>query len=293
LEYTGTGESNNRFIEIGLNSTGGTNTGGGIILANGTGALEFTRTIFNQSVNSPTAGRTLTLGGTNTGSNTIHGIIQNNTSAKEIRVEKIGAGTWVLGGANTYTGITTVSAGTLLINGDQTASTGAVGVANTATLGGSGIVGGATTINNGGILSPGNSPGTLTFDTDLTLKNGATLLFESGDLVNVNGQLDLDNSWTLQLEPGLGWAAGGSTTLFTYDSIAATPWLTPTIVNNSGIGGIFTLTDTGSSIVINGLSVIPEPSTGLLTLLGIGMAALSWRRVRGSIPSGKSPHQRH
>ena len=54
----------------------------------------------------------LTLSGTNTNSNTISGIIANGT-ATSLAVTKSGAGTWVLSGANTYTGATTVSAGTL------------------------------------------------------------------------------------------------------------------------------------------------------------------------------------
>ena len=59
---------------------------------------------------------------------------------------KTGNGIAVFGGANTYTGTTTVSAGTLRVNGSST-GTGAITVAAAGTLGGSGSVAGATTVN--------------------------------------------------------------------------------------------------------------------------------------------------
>ena len=70
---------------------------------------------------------------------------------------KFGTGTWTLAGNNTYTGTTTVSAGTLAVNGSQPQSP--VTVNGTATLGGSGTVGNIFVFGN---LAPGNSPGTLT-----------------------------------------------------------------------------------------------------------------------------------
>jgi fibronectin-binding autotransporter adhesin len=72
-----------------------------------------------------------------------------------ISIVKNGDGTQVLGFSNTYSGTTTVNAGTLLINGDQSGATGAVQVNNTATLGGNGTVGGETTVAVGGTLAPG------------------------------------------------------------------------------------------------------------------------------------------
>ena len=63
--------------------------------------------------------------------------------------------------ANTYTGTTSINAGTLAVNG---AIGGAVNVANAAILGGSGSINGLVTVAAGGILAPGNSPGTLTMN---------------------------------------------------------------------------------------------------------------------------------
>lgn len=108
-------------------------------------------------------------------------------------VTKVGTGTLTLTGTNSYTGATVASAGTLVVNGDSSAATGAVTVNSGASLGGFGVIGGATTVS--GKLSPGGSPGTLTFTNDLTLNAGSTVYVEirksplGQDLVDVAGAL--------------------------------------------------------------------------------------------------------
>jgi autotransporter-associated beta strand protein len=60
------------------------------------------------------AARSLTLGGTNTGNNQIQGVIADNIgTVKTLGVVKSDSGTWILSGANSYSGNTTVNAGTL------------------------------------------------------------------------------------------------------------------------------------------------------------------------------------
>ena len=64
------------------------------------------------------------LGGTNAGDNLISGVIANNSATGLISLVKEGSGRWILGGANTYTGPTTVSAGMLEVaNADALAAT--------------------------------------------------------------------------------------------------------------------------------------------------------------------------
>ncbi|QCB56106.1 autotransporter outer membrane beta-barrel domain-containing protein [Sphingopyxis sp. PAMC25046] len=138
---------------------------------------------------------------------------------------KSGAGTLVLSGNNNYAGATNVSAGTLRINGDQSAATGLVTVASGATLGGSGTIGGSVNVLNGGILAPGNSPGTLNIDGDLSLAGGSVLNFEFGeagvvggalnDLVNVGGDLTLDGTINVTSSSG-GYFGGGIYRVFNY-----------------------------------------------------------------------------
>jgi autotransporter-associated beta strand protein len=134
---------------------------------------------------------------------------------------KIGSGVLTLSGANTYSGTTTVSVGTLLVNNTSGSGTGlgAVHVAAGGTLGGTGIIGGAVTVTNGGVLSPGplNGIGTLTISNSLSCATGCVLqvtLGTTSDRVAVNGNLAL--SGTLHVVTNAGWSASTTYTVFTY-----------------------------------------------------------------------------
>jgi fibronectin-binding autotransporter adhesin len=114
LEYIGSANSiTDKQVQLG-NATAA-QVAAGSILNNGTGSLTFTNATFNPTIAGITATRTLTLGGTNTAAeSTITGIIQDNVAGTgKIALTKAGACTWVLSGTNTYSGDTTVSAGTL------------------------------------------------------------------------------------------------------------------------------------------------------------------------------------
>ncbi|WP_448098217.1 autotransporter family protein [Luteibacter yeojuensis] len=106
----------------------------------------------------PDANTTLTLNGTVTGTG---GLTQ------------AGAGRLVIPDAKTYTGDTTVDAGTLAINGSITSN---VMVDAVGTLGGTGnIIGNLT---NAGTVAPGNSIGTLTINGNY-IGQGGTLAIEA------------------------------------------------------------------------------------------------------------------
>jgi len=163
---------------------------------------------------------------------------------------KAGSGTLVLGGDNTYSGPTAVDAGTLVINGFS-AGSGSVAVAAGAMLAGTGTVGGSTTIASGATLSPGASPGTLSFGGDLTWNSGGNYnwqmlsgtgsagALDAWDLVSVTGTLAIAstsadpfklNLWTLS---GISPDVSGSAANF--NSSTSSTWRIATAAG--GISG--------------------------------------------------------
>ena len=166
---------------------------------------------------------TLTLAN-NAQSNTFSGVIKND--AGMLSLAKTGSGTLMLSGANTYTGATTVSSGTLIVNSPGSLAAGSsVSVANTAALGGNGTVNGAVTVAFGGSLIPGglNTLGTLTLGSTLTL-NGNALYCDlpasgtSSDKVAVTGVLTLNGVNPVALTFPNGAATAGDYTLMTFAS---------------------------------------------------------------------------
>src|SRR5262249_18549578 len=136
----------------------------------------------------------LTLAGA--GNGTISSIIGTGTGT----LTKNGVGTWTLSGENTYTGATTVNGGSLIIDGSIASAQ--TFVNSGGLLGGQGFLGG--NLVNSGIVSPGNSPGTLIVNGNYTQTTGGTLQIEIAglaptehDLLVVNGTANL--SGTLQV----------------------------------------------------------------------------------------------
>ena len=119
LSYVGGGETTNRAV-----SFGGQLANPSTITASGSGAVVFTGN-FTVTGTSGNSARGLALNGTNTGNNAINGTITDGTGLQTVAVMKSNAGTWVLGGSNSYSGGTTISGGTLVLG--NTAAAGAVG----------------------------------------------------------------------------------------------------------------------------------------------------------------------
>ncbi|MEO5915967.1 MAG: autotransporter-associated beta strand repeat-containing protein [Luteolibacter sp.] len=146
-----------------------------------------------------------------------------------------GSGTTVLTAGNAYDGVTTVSAGTLIINGDQSGATGATQVATGATLGGSGVIGGDTTIDAGGALTFN-----LITDADSHFK------------LDVLGALNLGSSSSLKIT-GNSSAAVGVYTLISGSSLTG---ILPSIASlPSGWVANVQLSGDGNSVELNVTSV--------------------------------------
>ncbi len=204
------------------------------------------------------------------------------------------------------------SGGTLLINGTLNAFSSArsVTVASTGHLGGSGTVERATTIQAGGHLSPGNSPGIMTFTNGLSLANDSNFNFEliansssgrgtSFDGVNVTGgTLSITSGADFNLTfNGVGSAVNfanafwdSNQTWLVFDNVNS-PTVAAGIFNVGTISadslgasfatttGSFSFNQTGNDIYL--VYTIPEPSTwAMLAVAGVAFIGMRRRTAR-------------
>lgn len=217
------------------------------------------------------SGKTATISGTIAGTDT--------STATSFTLQKSGSGTLILSGSNLNTGATVVSAGTLLINGNQTSATGDVSVAAGAVIGGTGTIGGATTVS--GNLQAGNDGGVglLSFASSLMLENSANSVFEINgltrgtefDAINVAGALTYDGELTLNF--GFIASVGQEFDLFNMTSHSGA--FSGINFLNAGYDGVF---DYNTGILT--LTAVPEPGSLTMCLFGgiLGVALLRRRK---------------
>ena len=260
---------------LGLDGSSGAPTGytiGGLNGNSSTGLVQ---------VKGNSHGVTLTL--TGSGSYAFNGALTNDTGGQNLSLTlNSGFGAQTLGGTNYYSGPTTVTGGTLLINGSIGTNT--VTVNAGATLGGKGVIGGATTLNAGAVLAPGaNGVGTLTFNTNLALNAASTNNFVvttgggASNKVAVAGLLTANGS-VIKITSGTALGAG-TNTLFTYGTVSGSFNATP----------VFDVTPSGTASLVDDLAghvnlviassggTLPATGTNInFTITGGNTLNLSW-----------------
>jgi autotransporter-associated beta strand protein len=227
---------------------------------------------------------------------------------------KSGDGTLVLSGSNTYSGVTRVDGGLLVVNGDQRSATGAVTIESGGTLAGTGVIGGVTTLELGGRHRPGDTMGLQTFAESLSYLGGSRFdwsLASNTELsldrgtqfsgVNLlNGRLNIDSgsvSGLLFNGPGstVSWADGfwASDRRWPVYSNVTTPdfgsaSVFDTILISSDSLGVelgdvrpdasFSWRLDGSDLFLE-YTAVPEPSVAVLSCLGVLLPLMLRRRT--------------
>jgi fibronectin-binding autotransporter adhesin len=221
-------------------------------------------------------------------------------------VTKQGGGTLTLTGPNTYSGLTTISGGTLALSGSGSIGTGGLDLGTngifdlaalasgtyslpaTGNLTGAGtLVGDGKTLAVLGSFLPGNSPGTVTLGSGLRLdlSSSGTSVFEITSYRYTPGTYDLVN--------GAGSVIfGGILSLdFSGGSYAAGTNVLQLFANTGGFLGdfssvVWTGLDEGQSAIFNAstgyvsIRAVPEPSTCALALAGLACGGYSMFRRR-------------
>jgi autotransporter-associated beta strand protein len=209
----------------------------------------------------------------------------------------------------TYTGITTINAGTLSLAGaasialspqiivkqgatlDVSASSPGFSLAAGQSLGGKGTIVGPVTLSASSVLAPGESPGTLSFSSNLDIA-GAVAGSASGALVfeldtpGTSDQALLAPAGALTIGSGLEFddfsfsALGGfgPGTYVLFDTSQPISGTLGGALNGTvgGFGATLGLGDTGNDLV---LTVVPEPGTAVLGLTGLLLMARRRRPV--------------
>ena len=269
------------------------------------GKISGSGTLSGPQSSAGTGNTTYQIGGANVDS-TFDGIISSNTAVAGslVIVQKVGGGKLTLTGSSTCNGSITVSNGTLVVNnltGSGT-GTGALACRSGTTLAGSGFISSATTLDSGAILAPGNSAGTLTFNSSLTLNvnAGSVMNFElattnASDKVVVGGALNLAGTINISALAGFGagtytlFTAPGTLTLgpltlgtlpagYNYALNTATPGQIRLVVTLPPPPVIASVQQLGGSVVFSGTG----PTNGtyyVLTSTNVASPLASWARL--------------
>jgi len=305
--------ANSGDLQVGGDGTGTLNLNGGLVTVGGTLSTGTFGTINLNSGGTLQIGvggtgaalgvSTLTNNGTlifnQSDASTYSGII-SGTGA----VTKQGGGTLTLDGANSYSGVTTISGGVLALSGTGSIGTGDLNLGSggvfdlTALASGTyslpstgALIGSGTLTGNGhtlavlGAFQPGNSPGTVTLDTGFTLDlSGATsttfeitdLLFTAGtyDLVNGNGSVVFGGILNLAFSGGS--YADGTNVLQLFSNTGGFSGDFASVVSTGLAAGQAATFNAATGFI--SITAVPEPSTYAMALAGLAYGG--WQMYR-------------
>ncbi|NDF56151.1 MAG: transporter, partial [Proteobacteria bacterium] len=200
----------------------------------------------------------LTLETVGTGASTISGAIATGTGS----LEKTGTGTLTLSAANSYTGVTQISAGVVMLSGSgRLADTTAVTVDSLATFDLNDITDTVGSIAGAGSITLGS--GTLTAGGDTSSTTFSGVISETGGFTKAgSGTLTLtgSNTFTGTLTISAGTVSVGSG--------GTTGWIAATTVANSGSITFNRSNSTTFTGVVSGTGSLTKDGTGTLTISG-------------------------
>lgn len=244
LANSGTASFNDLTVNAGvINISSGTGAAGlSATSLSGTGGV-----IQTQAGSSSAIGH-LVVGGS--GTSTYGGVIANGGSSSTTDFTKVGAGLQILTGANTYTGGTTISAGTLQVGNGGTTGSLTGGILNNAALNfnrsdsltysgvisgtgsvsqigtgatvltGSNTFTGVTNVNSGTLqIGNGGSGGHLT--GDINVQNGAAVVVARTGTFSYNGAISGTNGVVTKLNSGT-WLLNSASTFSGTTEISST-----------------------------------------------------------------------
>ena len=275
LRYAGGTGSTARQLTITANGGSYDASGSGPVTFSSTGAVIYTGS----------GNRSLTLTGTNTGSNTLAAPIADN-GADVVSLAKTGAGAWVLTGSSSYSGGTTVNNGTLKIGNANALGTGGLTVNGGALdLNGQGIAVGALGGAGGSITNSAMASGTLTttvvsgtssFAGSIANGTGAVALTKAGaGTIVLSGSLSM--AGLNANEGGVQITQSGSIGALTVSGSGAI-----TLTSHTG-GNPYTVIETSSLSITSGGSIDLWNNAMILRASGTSENAANLTTVKAAV----------
>ncbi len=211
-------------------------------------------------------GRNAATGGASTGNGTV-----NIDGTGSLLTVQSGAGAAIINvGTNGNTGKLDVRNGGKVVAQDVMVNT------NGTLTGGGGMISALVTVN-GGILAPGNSPGTMTIDGDLAFNSG-TLEIEIGELssdfLDITGAASfLAGTFAFSFLDGFLPTSGSSWQFLTANG-GISGWSNLS-VSVAGLNSDYSwfISEAGNNLTFN-VAAVPEPE--IYAMMGLGLGLLGW-----------------